>query len=98
MAKRNCRRTASEHGIHERAVRLRKMTDSQLCDFIDEQIALSESNGYHKGSKDGYSQRREEEKSVVASFLSKLKEEKGSGIGAVTFKKLMEKANEYGYC
>ena len=35
MKKRNCRRTEGERAIHERATRLRKMTDEQLCDYID---------------------------------------------------------------
>lgn len=33
--KKNCRRTDAERAIHDRATRLRKMTDAQLCDFID---------------------------------------------------------------
>lgn len=33
--KRNCRRDTEEKSIHERAVRLRKMTDAQICEFID---------------------------------------------------------------
>jgi hypothetical protein len=33
--KKNCRRSDEERAIHDRATRLRKMTDAQLCDFID---------------------------------------------------------------
>ena len=33
--KKNCRRTDEERAVHDRATRLRKMTDAQLCDFID---------------------------------------------------------------
>ncbi len=33
--KRNCRRTDDESRIHEKAVRLRKMTDKQLVDYVE---------------------------------------------------------------
>lgn len=33
--KRKCRYTAQELAIHEEAVRLRKMTDAQLCEYLD---------------------------------------------------------------
>lgn len=33
--KRNCRRDTEEKVIHEKAVRLRKMTDAQICEFIE---------------------------------------------------------------
>ncbi len=35
MAKRNCRMTPEERSTHERAVRLRKMTDAQLVAAFD---------------------------------------------------------------
>lgn len=35
MKKRNCRRTGDERGLHERAIRVRKMTDAQLCEYLD---------------------------------------------------------------
>ena len=35
MKKRSCRMTANEKAIHERAVKLRKMTDEQLCNYVD---------------------------------------------------------------
>ena len=33
--KRNCRRTPDELRQHETAVKVRKMTDQQLCEYID---------------------------------------------------------------
>ncbi len=33
--KRNCRRTDDESRIHERAVKIRKMTDKQLVEYMD---------------------------------------------------------------
>jgi len=35
MKKKNCRRSDTERAVHDRATRLRKMTDAQLCEFID---------------------------------------------------------------
>ena len=35
MKKKNCRKTGLEREQHDRAVRIRKMTDAQLCEYID---------------------------------------------------------------
>ena len=36
MRKRNCRMTDYEKECHEKAVKLRKMTDIQLCEYLEE--------------------------------------------------------------
>lgn len=36
MKKRNCRRLPDEKQQHEFATKIRKMTDAQICSFIDE--------------------------------------------------------------
>ena len=36
MKKRSCRRTGFEQEQHDRAIRVRKMTDAQLCTYLDE--------------------------------------------------------------
>ena len=36
MKKRNCRMTGEEKNVHERAVKLRKMTDDKLVEHIDQ--------------------------------------------------------------
>lgn len=41
--KRSCRRSKLERTQHDTAVKIRKMTDEQICDFINE-ISLSKSN------------------------------------------------------
>ena len=41
--KRNCRRSNLERTQHDTAVKIRKMTDEQICDFINE-ISVSKSN------------------------------------------------------
>lgn len=35
MKKRNCRKIDVEREQHDRAIRVRKMTDAQLCDYLD---------------------------------------------------------------
>lgn len=45
MKKRNCRMTDKERAIHEKAVKIKKMTDAQVCDFID--------RTYARGLEDG---------------------------------------------
>lgn len=45
MKKRNCRMTEKERVIHEKAVKIKKMTDAQVCDFID--------RTYARGLEDG---------------------------------------------
>lgn len=45
MAKRSCRRTKEENKIHEKAVKMRKMTDEQLSDCIGFAIVVSGDGG-----------------------------------------------------
>lgn len=42
MKKRNCRMTGQERERHERATKIRKMTDDQICDLLDELNARPE--------------------------------------------------------
>ncbi len=50
MKKSKCRYNPAEREQHERAVRLRKMTDAQLCEFTD--------NLYNEGFEDGCAGKR----------------------------------------
>lgn len=43
MAKRSCRRTEEESAIHGRAVKMRKMTDKQLVDYVDGMVEKARS-------------------------------------------------------
>lgn len=43
MAKKNYRKSPLEKQQHEKAVKIRKMTDEQLCDFVDE-ISAQQNN------------------------------------------------------
>ena len=96
--KRNCRRTANEREIHERAVKMKKMTDEQLCAYIDTKIAEAGKAEYQKGYNAGCEYASENRKNSAMEFLIHLQGEKIPGIGAVTINKLMKVASEYGYC
>ena len=51
--KRNCRRTEEEAAIHKRAVELRKMTDEQLVQHVEDMIEKARSEGFERGKKHG---------------------------------------------
>lgn len=78
MKKRSCRMTEEEKAMHSRAVKLKKMTDAQLCEFID--------HTYGKGMEEGakLAQVREQAAPVngagqVKRFIDYLTEKTGSG-------------------
>ena len=49
MAKRNCRRTIDESIMHEKAVRMRKMTDEKLVHYVEDRVEKARSEGFNKG-------------------------------------------------
>ncbi len=49
--KRSCRRTEDENKIHDKAVKLRKMTDEQLVHYIEDRVNKAYSEGYNAGRK-----------------------------------------------
>ena len=48
MKKRNCRRTQDETRIHEKAVKMRKMTDEQLVHYIEDRVEKARSEGFNQ--------------------------------------------------
>lgn len=40
--KRSCRRTADEDKVHEKAVKIRKMTDEQLVQYVNDRVEKPE--------------------------------------------------------
>nr|WP_325297119.1 hypothetical protein [uncultured Dysosmobacter sp.] len=76
MKKKNCRRTDEERTTHDRATRLRKMTDAQLCDFIDSTYG----RGMEEGAKLAEKQRAGTPGEEGARrFLAYLESRTGSG-------------------
>lgn len=47
--KRSCRRTEDESRIHEKAVKMRKMTDEQLVHYVEDRVEKARSEGFNKG-------------------------------------------------
>ena len=47
--KRSCRRTTSENIIHEKAVKMRKMTDEQLVHYVEDRVEKAKSEGFNQG-------------------------------------------------
>jgi len=94
MAKRrSCRRTANQDAIHEKAVKMRKMTDEQLVHYVEDRVRKAESEGYNKGREDAQSVTVNEK--GVKRFLEEF--EGVPGIGKATYLKLVKYAEENGY-
>jgi len=68
MKKRSCRRSETERSVHEQAVRIRKMTDEQIVDFVKSlQAPRTDPERSHKD--------------VVAAYINSLEGKIGSGNG-----------------
>lgn len=48
--KRSCRRTEDENKIHEKAVKMRKMTDEQLVHYVEDRVEKARSEGFNQGN------------------------------------------------
>ena len=85
--KRNCRRTTDENMIHERAVKMRKMTDSQLVHYVEDRVEKAKSEGFNKG--------KEVKAETLQYTITDFAEEIGrmKGIGMVTMSKIRELAD-----
>ena len=47
--KRSCRRTTDENIIHDKAVKMRKMTDEQLVHYVEDRVEKARSEGFNQG-------------------------------------------------
>lgn len=50
--KRSCRRTEDENKIHEKAVKMRKMTDEQLVHYVEDRVNKAYAEGCAKSEKE----------------------------------------------
>lgn len=48
---RSCRRTEDENKIHDKAVKMRKMTDEQLVHYVEDRVEKARSDGFNQGKK-----------------------------------------------
>ena len=92
MAKRSCRRSVDENRIHEKAVKIRKMTDTQLVEYIENRVAKAKSEGFNEGKKSS-----ESSKQSVHEFLLSLRFVRPKGIGMETIDKLNNFAKVGGF-
>ena len=99
--KRSCRRTIEENAAHGVAVRIRKMTDMQIMEYMDEirKKAYEEAADDMQDAKKSVCEScdRKEPVKTAQDFIDVLKKEKIPGIGAVTISKLLEVAKKYGF-
>ena len=65
-SKRNCRRTEDEVRIHEKAVKMRKMTDEQLVHYVEDRVEKARSEGFNSGKKSVHSLK------ITNDFLAEL--------------------------
>lgn len=88
MKRRNCRRTENEVKIHEKAVKMRKMTDEQLVHYVEDRVEKARSEGRNEVKK----------RNRVKEFLEKISAP-GTipGVGASTVDKLKKFAEVGGY-
>jgi len=76
MKKKNCRMTSEEKTMHERAVKIRKMTDAQLCDLIDRTYG----RGMEEGTRLAQAQQEHVDAvGLVKKFIQYLEGRTGSG-------------------
>lgn len=86
--KRSCRRTETEDRIHEKAVKIRKMTDEQLVNYVNDRVAKAENEGFNRGKRSGSGK-------SIGDFVEEIA--KLRGIGAATVSKIRAYAEEKGY-
>lgn len=85
--KRSCRRTVNEDKVHEKAVKIRKMTDEQLVHYVEDRVEKARSEGFNQGKKSSGG-------ADINKFLKEISSIKG--VGDATICKIMEHFREKG--
>ena len=82
--KRSCRRTMDESVIHDKAVKMRKMTDEQLVHYVEDRVEKARSEGFNQG--------KGQKRAVIQLSAVDFVEEIGriKGIGTTTMAKIRE--------
>lgn len=88
MAKRNCRRSIDESKLHEKAVKIRKMTDIQLIEYIENRVQKARSEGRNEVKK-GDSLKLFLQSIKIPSVIP--------GVGRTTVDKIIKHAEEGGF-
>ena len=92
MPKRNCTRTMDERKIHDKAVKMRKMTDEQLVEYVENRVEKARSEGFNSGKAKAVTTEKGAKELLALLQLNKI-----PGIGAVTINKIVKVAEENGY-
>ena len=79
MAKKNCRMTDEERAMHDRAVRIRKMTDQQICEFVDRQHSAGIDEGIRLAQES--TEKTRDDAALINTFIDYLENKTGSGNG-----------------
>ena len=87
MKKHSCRMTDTEKEMHDRAVKIRKMTDEQLVQYVNDRVEKARSEGFNQGKKSATGM-------TVNEFLKEISIIKG--VGDATICKIMEHFREKG--
>lgn len=95
MKKRNCRMTGEEKNVHERAVKLRKMTDDKLVEHIDHILEEAYNTGYSEAEAQRASTPAPGK--TLPQLLEQLDAGECKGIKSATAYKIAEFAREQGY-
>lgn len=91
MAKRSCRRTVDEERIHEKAVKMRKMTDEQLVHYVEDRVEKARSEGFNKGK----AQASKPQMFKIGEIIDKIGNVKGIGATKLqNIKAILEKYTE----
>lgn len=95
VKKRNCRMTGEEKNVHERAVKLRKMTDEKLVEHIDH----IREEAYNTGYSEAEAQRAAAPApgKTLPQLLEQLNAGECKGIKSATAYKIEEFARQQGY-
>lgn len=79
---RSCRRTPGEIEAHEKAVKIRKMTDEQIVDYMNRIDSQAHNNGYQIGFEEGKKEAADVNYEIVA-FIEAVAEYPGIGHATV---------------
>lgn len=95
MKKKSCRMTAEEKDLHERAIRIRKMTDRQLVEHIEHIREEAYTTGYAEGETKNAAPATTGK--TLADFIGELAEGRCKGVKSATAYKIEEFARTAGY-
>lgn len=83
---RSCRRSVDENAIHNKAVKLRKMTDEQLVHYVEDRVAKAYSEGSNAAQKNS-------PKADISKIIAEIGSVKGIGTTKLAEIEAILKAN-----